>query len=160
MSWTVGRRVATALVLGAVLCPQVAATAAPKPPSVAQLRKEFLADSAKLDVAVLTWINKGQTLPNHPTWTELSEIDQPFASALTKFDSELQRFRATGTVEVAITQLVEADHRYIVDLTAPTGQKLFTAGIGRWEAAIGKDGTAVKKGQTAVRGALGLPTPT
>ncbi len=146
--------------MGAVLCLQVAATAASKPPSVIQLRKEFSADTAKLNVAVSAWVIKGQALPKHPTWRELSEIDQPLASALTKFDDELQRFGATGTVEAAITQLVDADQRYIADLTASSGQNLFTESSGKWAAAIVKDATIVGNRRTALRDALGLPTPT
>ena len=158
MSWTIGRSVVTALVVGAVLCSQVAATAAPKPPSVDQLRKEFLADSAKLDVAVVTWTNKIEGLSDNTTWAELAKVDQPFANALTKFDGELQRYGATGRVEAGITHLVGADRSYIADLIAPTGQKLFNSG--KWETAMTTRGSALHNALNALRGALGLSTPT
>ena len=136
------------------MCPQALASAAPKAPSIATLRKDFLAEVTPVNTALVIWKRKINALPPSATWAQLGKIDQPFANALTKFDGELMRFRETATVNAPVGQFVVADQQLIADLTSAVGQSRFTGGT--WETATLKDERGLVNAEAALRQALGL----
>src|SRR5208282_5305650 len=70
---------------------------------------------APLSLAGKTWNSELKAL-NSDTKAQVAQTDQPFATALTKFDDQLLNFGATGPVGAAITTSVHADEHLIDDV--------------------------------------------
>ena len=129
-------------------------TAPPKPLSLSRMRTQFLADQAPLSLAGKTGNSELKAL-NSDTPTQVALTDQPFATALTKFDDQLLNFGATGPVGAAITTSVHADEHLIDDVLALAMQSSST--LGTWKTAITKDTRTGQNAAAALRKALGLP---
>ena len=129
-------------------------TAPPKPLSLSRMRTQFLADQAPLSLAGKTWNSELKAL-NSDTPAQVALTDQPFATALTKFDDQLLNFGATGPVGAAITTSVHAEEHLIDDVLALAVQSSST--LGTWKTAITKDTRAGQNAAAALRKALGLP---
>jgi pimeloyl-ACP methyl ester carboxylesterase len=130
-------------------------TGAPKPLSISRMRTQLLADQAPVSPAGQTWDSELKALPSDPTALEVAEIDQPFATVLTTFDSQLLAFGATGTVLAAITTFVDADENFIGDVLALSVQDSST--LGTWKTTIVKEAKTEQDADAALRKAVGLP---
>lgn len=144
---TMGILIATSSVSGAAT--------KPKPITLAKMKSGFLTDVATLNAALSKWNTALGSLGSNATWTKLGHVDQPFASALTKFDVQLLAFGANGKIGSAIAGFVRSDQNLIADLTTAAGQNLFTGGT--WETQTVKDEQQLVDADTALRSALGVP---
>jgi len=63
----------------------------PRPLSVSSMRQQFLAGEASVSAAGKPWDSRLKALHSDATSAQVTRVDQPFASTLTKFDNQQPR---------------------------------------------------------------------
>ncbi|MGH3247609.1 MAG: alpha/beta fold hydrolase [Trebonia sp.] len=127
----------------------------PQPLSVAAIRSEFAAGEARIEAAGTRWADRVKRLPSNPTTTGVTDLDEPFASALSDLDYELLAAGATGKRGAAITAYVTAGERLSDDILALAAQSKST--VAAWTTTAKADAEAREKASAAQRKVLGLP---